>query len=311
MQQLALVLDERTPHRPYCTDDLRAGLRIRTRRAALRLPYIQANPPHLRFWMLHDIDRPGGALAWEDAGLPPPAWAAINRDNMHAHLAWGLSAPVLTGDAGRAEPIRYLCAIESAYRAALDADPGYSGLITKNPLHERWQVLHGTSHLYDLDELAREVDLTKHLPKRGAKVEQIGLGRNCALFDDLRHWAYVAVRRHREARNFVLWQAEAYNKALERNGDFRQPLDYREAYHVAASVARWTWKRDAQARAKFSARQAWKGRKGGIASGAARLAASEDKRSSARLMATQGRSLRAIASELGVNPSTVSRWIRG
>ena len=141
MQQLALALDERTPHRPYCTDDLRAGLRIRTRRAALRLPYIQANPPHLRFWMLHDIDRPGGALAWEDAGLPPPAWAAINRDNMHAHLAWGLSAPVLTGDAGRAEPIRYLCAIESAYRAALDADPGYSGLITKNPLHERWQVL--------------------------------------------------------------------------------------------------------------------------------------------------------------------------
>lgn len=309
MQQLALVLDERTPHKPYCTDDFRTGLRIRSRRTALQMPYIQVNPPHLRFWMLHDIDRPGGALAWEDAGLPAPAWATINRTNMHAHLAWGLSAPVLTGDAGRLAPVRYLCGIEALYRDKLDADRGYSGLITKNPLHARWQLLYGTDHLYTLDELAREVDLKKYLPKRGAKVEQIGLGRNCALFDDVRVWAYSAVRRHREVRNYVVWQAECYSKALERNGDFMYPLDGREVYHLAVSIANWTWKRDAAARDKFIQRQVWKGQKGGVASGLSRLAASEDKRTSARLMSAQGHSIRAIAEALGVPKSSVGRWV--
>ena len=46
--------------------------------------------------MLFDIDREGGALAWEDNGLPMPAWATINRENRHAHLAYALAAPVLT-----------------------------------------------------------------------------------------------------------------------------------------------------------------------------------------------------------------------
>ena len=52
----------------------------------------------------------------------------------------------------------------------------------------------------------------------------------------------------RAARNqFPQWQAECYEKSLGRNGDFARPLDSRECYHVAKSVAKWTWRKDAEA----------------------------------------------------------------
>jgi len=85
----------------------------------------------------------------------------------------------------------------------------------------------------------------------------------------------VAIRRYRTARNqFPQWQAECYEKSLGRNGDFARPLDSRECYHVAKSVSRWTWRKDAEAQARFLARQAARGRKGGLASGVVRRAGS-------------------------------------
>jgi hypothetical protein len=304
----AVADPERWPRKPYCTQHLEDGLLIRQRKAAMRYPYIQANPPHLRMWMLFDIDREGGALAWENAGLPVPAWAAVNRENGHAHIAYGLVAPVLTGDGSRDAPLRYLCAIDAAYRDKLQADPGYSGLITKNPFHPLWRVLQGTAHMYDLGELAEYVDLRKHIPKPAVKIQEVGLGRNCTLFDWLRKWSYTAVRRHREKRNFILWQAECYDAALERNYDFRSPLDPREAFHISKSVAKWTWAKDREARAKFILRQKFKGAKGGKASGVARLAASEDKRASALLMRATDMTHQAISLALNVPIKTVERW---
>lgn len=280
-------------------------MRVRPLRTALRMPYIQANPPRLRFWMIFDIDRPGGGLAWEEASLPAPAWGAISRDTGRAHLAWALSAPVLTGEGARDKPLRYLAAIESAFRDRLGADPGYSGLITKNPLHPLWRTLVGPQLLWELAELAEWVDLPKHAP-RGAP-EQVGLGRNCALFDRLRAWSYVAVREHRPQRNFVLWQARAYDRALEFNGDFARPLDPREAWHVACSVARWTWRKDADARAKFVARQAARGRLGGFAKGQA-YAGLRDQ--AVALRVAQGLSTRAIADRLGVSHRAVAGWLK-
>jgi len=47
-----------------------------------------------------------------------------------------------------------------------------------------------------------------------------------------------------------------------------------------------------------------------VASGAARLAAGEDKRASARLMRAQGMTQQAIAAALGVTQQAVSKWLR-
>jgi hypothetical protein len=38
---------DRLPRRPYCSDDLEAGLRIRSLHQALSKPYIQVNPSYL------------------------------------------------------------------------------------------------------------------------------------------------------------------------------------------------------------------------------------------------------------------------
>ncbi len=308
MQQLHLDLfadASRWPKKPYCSDD-KSARNIRSLSSAIKRPYIQANPPHLRVWSIYDVDRPGGALAWEDAGLPPPSWAAANRENAHAHLVWGITAPVLVDSPDmRQGPLRYLCAVEAAFRERLQADQGYSGLITKNPAHPLWRTLRGPRLSYDLDELAAWVDLPKHLPKR--KPEEVGLGRNVAIFDWLRHYAYRNVRHYKgDVRNFVLWQAHLNSKALERNGDLAIPLDGREVWHIAKSVAKWTWRQfDISASdARFSALQAHRGRMSGLS----RAAKNEDKRASARLMKQAGYSVRAIAKALGVSIGSVSAW---
>jgi hypothetical protein len=305
-RQLALFVG-RLPHRPYCTEDLQYGIRMRPLRTALTLPYIQVNPPHLRMWMLFDVDREGAAIAWEDAHLPAPAWAAVNRLNGHAHLAYGLSAPVLVAESGRREPIRFLQGIEGAYREALHADPGYSGLITKNPQHALWRVLYGDARLWELGELAEYGNVDKYVPRQARKPEEVGLGRNCITFEFLRQWAYRHIRAAKDRGNFVLWQADCNTRGLVRNADFAHPMDGREVWHIAKSVAMWTWSRFdlAASDRRFRERQARRGK----ASGRARLLASEENRASARLMAAKGMTVRQIAVELGEPRSTVHRWI--
>jgi len=307
MQNLDLFLDKsRWPNKPYCSDDKSARL-IRRLDSALKQPYIQANPPHLRVWSIYDIDRAGAAIAWEGANLPPPAWSACNTENGHAHLVYGISVPVLVDSPDmRQAPLRYLCAIESAFRAALDADAGYSGLMTKNPAFPDWRVLRGPRSAYDLGELAEYVDLKKFAPKR--KPEEVGLGRNVSLFDSLRHYAYREIRGYKRAVQcaYVYWQKDLYDTAMSRNGDFCTPMDHREVYHVARSVAKWTWRKFdvAASDARFSKLQAHRGHKGGTA----RSASYEGLRADARLMQAKGMTLRAIAAELGVSLGAVSGW---
>lgn len=305
--QLELLTPARWPKKPYCSDDLANGVCIRSLSSALKRPYIQANPPHLRVWSIYDIDRQGGAFAWDDANLPPPSWAAVNTENGHAHLVWGLSAPVLVDSPDmRQAPLRYLCAVEAAFRAKLDADQGYSGLLTKNPVHPLWRVLRGPRMDYDLGELADWVDLPKHLPKK--KPEEIGLGRNVTVFEHLRQWAYRNIREYKGAGfpGWNPWIAACNAWALQRNGDFLRPMDGREVWHISKSVAKWTWRRFdlAASDARFSSRQAARGRAGGIAKGVAY----EDKRASALLMRATGHSIRQIATALGVSVGAVSGW---
>lgn len=300
------------PRRPYCSNDLEAGVKIRSLRQALLHPYVQANPPHLRVWMLFDIDRPDAATAWQQANLLPPAWSAINKANWHGHSAWGVSAPVLVDGLGaRDAPIRYLCAIEAMMRDRLQADEGFAGLITKNPAHPLWQTLRGPRISYSLQELAEVLPgIEKYRPKKRA--ERIGLGRNVTLFDTLRKDAYRAIRQYWGGglQGWNAWLSHCNGRGLTMNADLfgANYLQGKEVWHIARSVAKWTWRTFTPE--AFSDWQAKVGTKGGVASGKARAAASEDKRSSARLMRDNGMTLSEIAAELGVPLSTVGRWTK-
>jgi len=241
-------------------------------KALRRYPYIRVNPPSLVMWLGFDIDRSGALMAWEEAGLPPPAVGAASYLPGHAapgerlrtsgHLLYPLSAPVLVGDAARDRPLRYLAAIESAWRVRLGADPQYSASShsAKSPWYAggkhlpAWRTYWGPERVWDLGELAEWVDLPRHMPKRGLRTDSAGWGRNCTLFDRLRLWSYHAIRRVWAAGGGSQdWQAAVQNRAAELNGDFGQvggdwaslsgPMGDLEVYHVAKHVAKYTWER--------------------------------------------------------------------
>lgn len=298
-QQLDLFV-ERLPRKPYCSDDKTARL-IRSKGHALRQPYIQHNPPPLLCWLVFDVDRPGSGMAWDDAGLPPPAWVASDPETMKSHISYGIAAPVARTDAARMGPVRLAAAVERAYGVALGADTGYAGLITKNPLHASWRVWTAPEGLglYDLAELAEYVDVNAHAPKRGRRNVESPLGRNVALFDSLRTWAYRAVRGHWRPGGAEAWAAAVLAQA-ERMNDFPQPLGplpYSEVKATAKSVARWVWQRFTPAgfRESQAAKGAMKGR---------------EKRAQGLEMIAAGASTGEIVKALEVTRATVANWRR-
>lgn len=303
----------RLARRPYCSDDpALEGVYIRGAHQALTRSHVQPNTPALRWRLVFDIDRPAAMFAAEDANVAPPNWWAVNPKNGHAHAGYELEVPIVTSEAGRDAPVRYAAAVEYAYRRALGADMAYSGLICKNPLHDRWWTHLHRVQPYDLAELHEWVDLPTKLTPRQA--EETSLGRNVRLFDSLRHWAYRNVKHYvRRAE----WALACHAKAAELNV-YGTPLDASEVLHIGRSVEKWVWQRfDLEASDKrFSARQAARGSRNsaeaqaakGRASGKARAAASEENRARARLLRDSGMSYRAIAAELGVSAGSVHGW---
>ena len=250
------IFQARLPRRPYCANDLTRGLVVRPTATALQFRHLQPNAPLEVAWLIFDLDYRGAAYAWEKANLPPPTLTVINPANAHAHLFYGLVTPIGMSDAARDAPIRYAAAVQQAFLAKLGADPGYAGLIAKNPFHEAWRTL-WVHRLYELGELAEYVELLK----RRAPREMLGLGRNCMLFDELRAWSYQWVREYkRNAATSEHWQRAVLGQA-EKLNVFTPPLSFSEVKAVSRSVARWTWRQFSDE--KFSAIQSARGKRGG------------------------------------------------
>ena len=310
-----LFSSERLPRRPYCTDDLTRGLRIRGQNQALRLRYIQPNSPALRHWLIFDIDRPGAAWAWENL-VAEPNYTVINPDNGYAHLIYGLQVPVVTSNFGRLAPLRYAASVEGAYTSLLNADPGYSGLICKNPFHPSWKVRRGPNWAYDLASLAEWIpDFGKCKGKVKRKYVDASLGRHVALFDELRQWAYRNI-------NMATWISfDAWYKTLEAKAatynifptNPEGPLRQSEIRATAKSVAKWVWRNLRGSQADYVARthmteiQTIRGRQ----SGKARAAKRNSLAAQAQELADQGVAHGKIAELLQVSTKSIQRYLKG
>lgn len=281
------------PRKPYCTDDFDTGLRVRSRSTAVQRRYIQPNPPTVRVWLVFDVDREQAAMAAQDANLATPTWTAQNPTNGHAHIAYGLRFPVATGDA-LARPLRLAAAIESAYRDRLQADRSYSGLTCKNPIHPAWRTRWGPQTLYELAELADHVDLSPFTGRRQTALECVGLGRNVAVFDSTRRWAYAAVREFWRPGGEQPFRAAVAAHAAGLNA-FPVPLPYPEIRSISKSVSRWVWRTFTPA--AFRAIQSARGTRNGAA-----------RRSTGLAMLQAGATSRAVQDALGVSPRTVYNW---
>ena len=119
--------------------------------------------------------------------------------------------------------------------------------------------------------------LEKHIPRK--RPELVGLGRNVDTFDWLRHHAYREIRLWRDSRDrqgvYVRWLTYLYERAQNFTHDTHpNPLDHRETHHIAKSVARWVW-RNCTAE-YFSAKQAARGRLGGLKGGVVERSGAKD-----------------------------------
>jgi DNA-directed RNA polymerase specialized sigma24 family protein len=308
------LFQARLPARPYCSDDLAYGLQIRQAQSAIKRKHIQHNKPTSVHWLVFDCDYAGAIEEADSNLLPAPNLAIVNPHNGHSHLLYGLEVSVHRTQVARAKPLRFLAKVEYSLKTALKADIGYTSFICKNPLSPAWRTYELRSKSYDLVELADYLDLPTRLPKR-ANLD--GLGRNCSLFELLRQWAYANVLNYRLKGSYdyfkeaVLKQAQAYNV-------FPVPLPQSEVGSTARSVAKWTWNNytsrwpddewEEYVRATHLP-EAQRHRQ--TLQVASRHRATEEKRATARLMASRGYTQQQIADELDVSQPTVYRWVKG
>ena len=274
-----LYFQQRLPAKPYHANDVSHGLRIRSRDLAIQARYIQPNGPTHLYWMVFDIDTEHAALDWNFLNAPPPTLVVKNPINGHAHLLYGLKTPVRTAPGASDRALRYAAAVECALRDKLKADLGYAGFICKNPLHNCWIIQEWEPRLYDLAELESWVDLTPY-SGQSETLPAYGLGRNCILFEELRGWAYKAIRQgwpeYERWFEACLTKAEGYNIQLFASSEAGK-LQYSEVKATAKSVAKWTHKRFTPE--NFSAVQSSRGKVGGkISRGGGRPVSSDSDR---------------------------------
>lgn len=309
------LFENNLPHKPYCSDDLELGLLIRAKKQAVSRRIIQHNKPAEVRWLVFDCDYPDALGKVEFNNLPAPNLLVSNPKNGHSHLFYGLEIPVIRTDAGRADPLRYLAAIEFAMCLALEADPSYAGLVAKNPLHTHWRTTTHNPNCYELGELAEYLTIPKKLPK---KAQLQGLGRNCTVFEKVRFIAYGNVLKFKVESNqkaffeFVLAACQGVNAG------FPTPLEMKEITSIAKSISKWTWKhfksalmsaeewqkyvRDTHIPALQKMRQQKQVE--------SRHRATKTKREKAFELRQGGSSQRQIAEVLEVCQKTVSNWLK-
>lgn len=224
--------------RPYCTDELFLGLKIRPFAQAIKHKYIQANDNYIKFLVI-DCDH-NDFYAWEKAKLAPPNFIVKNPQNGHFHAIWALTNPIYRDYENKAKNLAYFAKIQQVYTALCNGDKNYINLITKNPNHTFWQTVQvNRFYSYTLDELADFVELPKTITKKQAT----GEGRNCWLFDSVRKWAYREVLFY---KNNDAKQSDFYAvvlKKLEKLNCFENApsLDFNELKAIAKSISKWTW----------------------------------------------------------------------
>lgn len=265
------------PRAPLASDH-KQGPYFRHHRAdALGMAYIEANPLVMQSLVVIDRDHTDTDLAAELAGLPRPTYVASNPHTGTGHVVYGLSTPVCLTDAAHRRPINLLARIEQGLTTILDGDAAYGGRITKNPLVAPHVTLWG-DELYELRTLAQILGDLGALPGANNPRKTLtssALGRNVALFDLTRAWAYRAIRPHwggpqRAWDADVLAYAWRHNETVIANDFKRGPLAYTEVQHLAQSIARWTWRN--MTRESFSARQRAIGKRGAMRSAEIRRA---------------------------------------
>jgi hypothetical protein len=228
--------------KPFCTDDLGIGSHSKKNKA-LKMRYVQHNNFNSIRWLVFDVDRSSSCYDWEDLHAPPPNFTVTSLENGHSHLFYALEVPIHKNFNSAQAPLMYTASVEYSIMLKLKSDPSYVGFLSKNPLNKNWFTQYFMPYLYTLDWLADYLDILAN-KKLSKEQKNIGLGRNCTLFDDVRLWSYSEIRRKNLFNNLVEWQNIVFHHTLECNlAYFKAPLHESECKAIAKSIAKWTYRR--------------------------------------------------------------------
>lgn len=236
-QQAIQRLVARLPRRPRATDDFEWGVKQMSRDAAIGKRYLQVGGDRLVGYLALDLDHPGAAFTWEQAGLLQPTIITISASS-RAHYLYELEAPVAVSLASKSGPSKFLGDVRSRFVEVLSADNLFSGQITKNPLHKDWKVV-VVDRAYQLAELKECIEGRKSVQRRQAKAGAALDSKNCFVFDVVRQWAYLHANQF-ECQEELF--AAVRLRCAEHNV-FSTPLPGNELNWIAKSVAKWVWPR--------------------------------------------------------------------
>ena len=237
------MLLDAVPPRPYATDyPIRRGLYRTSKSNALECDLIQLNGSNRCSVIIFDIDY-DIALCSNLEHMPIPNIVMVNPANKHSHIGYVLANPVPLYDWTPASQRLLLKVVQDGLTAGWEADSGYAHLISKNPFSDRWLTYVMREDPYSLVELRRYVDddlaqsiaHPKAVSALTSREAYKALGRNCSLFEDVRHWAYKEVHKHGDYEGFlqaVHWYACDLNIGN---------LEDNEVFCISKSIARWTF----------------------------------------------------------------------
>mgnify|MGYP002737289255 CR=1 FL=1 len=307
------------PRYPYATDDFSRGMYRTERETAVSKRYVQLNPQAVKNWLACDIDHVDGAMRalWDSEGQGLlPNLITENPHNGHVHALYALREPVTMTERARPEPIYLAASVTEGLRRRTDGDMGYSGFITKNPLHPDWDTRWLHQNLYELNDM--RTGLGKDMPAfgwwRGRRESQSGLGRNVSLFESLRLSGYRLVTG-------FWFDSDGFYQALaavafEVNAQFAEPLPDAEVMGVVRSVHKWItsksrlWRDGPTAyEAHFIALQSWRGKQSAQLRSERRRVQLEKVAEQLALLSPDGKVTNAqVAKAASVSERTVRRY---
>lgn len=235
------------PFYPFAANDLAHGIYRMPRPDALERRYIEANPRALSNLLVVDVDEPDAAIRALSAtgSHPMPNLIVETPRNGHAHVVWLLREAFTRTEYARRKPLLYAAAVTEALRRAVDGDIGYSGLMTKNPIHPDWDTHWLHTEPRTLAEL--EAGLGRHMPSarwqhtKARRDDPIGLGRNCAIFRAASTWATRPglMRDYLPTHDSTGLELAIHSEVHTLNAAYSEPLPHSEARAIAASIHRW------------------------------------------------------------------------
>jgi hypothetical protein len=249
-----------------------------------------------------DIDSPQSRYWPDEWHVPAPNIEARNPANNHQHLFYMIDPAVYTLRQARQKPLELAADVDKGLTELLGADPGYGKLISKNPLSNKWEVYVWHDRAWGLTELLDYIP-DKIKARKPRPKEAIGLGRNCAVFEESRHYSYSEWRRQKFSDPARLLDA-VYDFSMNINAGFTVPMMDQEVKCIARSVSRWTSRHmSAEGLREWGA-----GRR--ERSIEVRQTKSQAKAEMAKKLYSTGKTQKQISIILGMNQSQISRLLR-